>query len=63
MSEVKVVFYRGAYQDPIASEDITLANGKSREWSFVASDRVRSVQIEVRPGGAVKAWLDQSGKR
>jgi outer membrane lipoprotein-sorting protein len=63
ISEVKVVFYRGAYQDPIASEDITLANGKSREWSFVASDRVRSVQIEVRPGGAVKAWLDQSGKR
>jgi hypothetical protein len=61
-SEVKVVFYRGDYADPLSSEEITLDNGKSKEWSFTAADRVRSVLIEVKLGGGVKAWLDQSAK-
>ncbi len=62
-SEVKVTFYRDAYKDPIGSESVTLANKQTREWSYAASDRVRSVEIEVKPGGGIKAWLDQSGKK
>jgi hypothetical protein len=62
-SEVKVVFYRGDYADPLSSEEITLANGKSKEWSFTAADRVRTVLVEVKLGGGVKAWLDQSARK
>lgn len=62
-SEVKVTFYRDTYKDPIGSESITLTNKKSREWSYAASDHVRSIEIEVKLGGGVRAWLDQSGKK
>jgi hypothetical protein len=62
-SEVKVVFYRGKYADPVSLEEITLANGKSKEWSFTATDGVRSVLVEVKLGSGVKAWLDQSVRK
>lgn len=62
-SEVKITFFRDTYKDPIVSENITLANKKSKEWSFHASDHVRSILIEVDFGGGIKAWLDQSEKK
>lgn len=62
-SEVKITFFRDAYKDPIGSESVTLANKQAREWSYAATDRVRSIEIEVKPGGGIKAWLDQSGKK
>lgn len=62
-SEVRVTFYRGTYEDPIGSESVTLANKQSSEWTYAATDRVRSIEIEVKPGGGVKAWVDQSGKK
>jgi len=49
-SKLKVTFFKDKYKTPVLSEEISLKNGKSRQWEFGADQNILSGEVDVQKG-------------
>jgi len=57
-SPVKIIFYKGEYEDVLKEEDFKLTNGQVRKWEFNPR-QIRTLNITAGESGGVKVLLEQ----
>ncbi|TKJ47920.1 hypothetical protein CEE34_01020 [Candidatus Aerophobetes bacterium Ae_b3a] len=57
-SPVKIIFYKGEYEDVLKEEDFKLTNGQVRKWEFNPG-QIRTLNITAGESGGVKLLLEQ----
>lgn len=57
-----MTFFKGEYEDPFLSEEISLSNGQSQKWEFTAAQQILSGQVEVKKGG-IQCCIFQSSTK
>ncbi len=57
-SPVKIIFYKGEYEDVLKEEDLRLTNGQVRKWEFNPR-QIRTLNITAGESGGVKVLLEQ----
>ncbi len=57
-SPIKIIFYKGQYEDVLKEEDFKLTNGQVRKWEFNPG-QIRTLDITAGESGGVKVLLEQ----
>ena len=57
-SPVKVIFYKGEYEDILNKEDFSLPNGQIKKWEFNPGE-IKTFEVSVGEAGGVKLLSEQ----
>jgi len=57
-SPVKVIFYKGEYEDILNKEDFSLPNGQIKKWKFNPGE-IQTFEVSVGEAGGVKLLSEQ----
>jgi hypothetical protein len=57
-SPVKVIFYKGEYEDILNKEDFSLPNGQIKKWEFNPGE-IQTFEVSVGEAGGVKLLSEQ----
>ena len=57
-SPIKIIFYKGQYEDVLKEEDFKLTNGQIKKWEFNPG-QIQALNITAGESGGVKVLLEQ----